>query len=236
MICFLDLIMTGPLCRAEVLGLMLFIPWLVCGQFGTSTNSVDNKTFGPIKDKLSTQPTTSLVEQTASLSKPTSTSSPPLLRMKCYPERMVCGGLIIACTFFLMTTVLLTCKVCRLSRRIRKLSRDFEQNSDFDVSEAKKGKIKSGSEAKETAVLMSDVTQTNQEADGAATEQGGGKAEETKEGDAPKSEQSSPPAATAGSSTSSEPQEEASTSETTPADAAAAAPSSKATEEPKNQP
>lgn len=229
--------MSGPLYRAEILGLVLFLQWFVCGQFlNTSASSVDNVTSaGPVEDKQSTKPTPSFVEQTISLSKPTSTSSQPFVTEKCRLQLMVCGGLIIACTFFLMTTFLLTCKVCRLSRRIRKLSRSFELNSDFDFSEAKRGRSKSGTEAKETAVLLSDVTQTKQEPDGAATEQDGRKSEEEKEGDASKSEEASPPAAAAESSTS-ESEEEAAISETTPAAAAPSAPSSKGSEEPKNQP
>lgn len=76
-------------------------------------------------------------------------------------ELMVAGGLILACTILLISTLLLACKVCQLSRRLKMLS----GHSD-PVVPTKYGKDnnKSDADAKETAVLMDDLNQTRDEA------------------------------------------------------------------------
>lgn len=58
------------------------------------------------------------------------------------------------------------------------LSRSAQLNSNSDFFVAKKVESKSEGEDNEAPVLMSYMTQTNQELDSAATEQDGGNAEE----------------------------------------------------------
>ncbi|XP_017267974.1 PHD finger protein rhinoceros isoform X2 [Kryptolebias marmoratus] len=206
------------------------------------------------QNESTTTPTTTVLRITLSTTQPTSkptASGCSWWRKECLSELMVQGGLIVACAFFLATTLLLTCKVCRLSRRVRKLSRSEGLNSGPAFSGANKGESKSRAGAKETAVLMSYVSQTNLELDSAASEQDAGAAKEDgqkkaeekkKEGEPPKGEEAPPPAAeaAAGCSTFSEPQEEAAGSESTPAAAAAAAapssPCPEGTKEAENQP
>lgn len=74
---------------------------------------------------------------------------------------MVAGGLILACTILLISTLLLACKVCQLSRRLKMLC----VHSD-PVVPTKYGKDnnKSDADAKETVVLMDDLNQTHDEA------------------------------------------------------------------------
>lgn len=125
----------------------------------------------------------------------------------------------IACTILLVSTLLLVCKVCQLSRRIKALSSNVDLISSSEQWEGtgKKDKNKSEAEPKETTVLMTEISQTQEEVgNGTTTEEGGkvnedGQTEEDKkeEGDASNSEEASPtPAAAAENSSTSKPQEE----------------------------
>ncbi len=86
---------------------------------------------------------------------------------------MVTGGLIIGCAILLVSTVLLAWKVCRLSRRLNALSSgELISTSEYWTGSAKKNKSKSEAEPNETAVLMADLSQTQEET-GAAKEEAG---------------------------------------------------------------
>lgn len=74
---------------------------------------------------------------------------------------MVAGGLILACTILLISTLLLAWKVCQLSRRLKMLS----GHSDLMIpAKYWKDNNKSDADAKETAVLMGVLNQTRDEA------------------------------------------------------------------------
>uniref|UniRef100_A0A3Q4B0R6 Uncharacterized protein n=1 Tax=Mola mola TaxID=94237 RepID=A0A3Q4B0R6_MOLML len=72
---------------------------------------------------------------------------------------LVTGGLIIACTILLVSTVLLSWKVCHLSRRIKALSSNAEliSNSDYWMGSAKRMKRKSEAGPADSNVLMVDL-------------------------------------------------------------------------------
>lgn len=90
---------------------------------------------------------------------------------------LVTGGLIIACTILLVSTVLLSWKVCQLSRRIKALSSNVEliSNSDYWMGSAKRMKRKSEAGPAESNVLMVDLGEAQWKTDkeGAAEEEGG---------------------------------------------------------------
>lgn len=91
---------------------------------------------------------------------------------------MVAGVLIIACTFLVVTAVVLTWKVCQLSGRILVLTSDegLISNSEYWMGTAKRNKSKSDTEAKESAILLSDITQTQEEMGESETKEEGGNA------------------------------------------------------------
>lgn len=74
---------------------------------------------------------------------------------------MVAGGLLLACSILLISTLLLAWKVCQLSRRLKMLS----GHSDLMIpAKYWKDNNKSDADAKETAVLMDDLNQARDEA------------------------------------------------------------------------
>ncbi|XP_036974399.1 uncharacterized protein LOC119030713 [Acanthopagrus latus] len=164
---------------------------------------------------------------------------------ECLSLLMVTSGLFVGCTLLLLATLLLACKVCRLSRRIKVLSSDSDiiSSSENGMGTAKKDKSKPEEEPRETTVLMADVNQTQEEVGNGAAKEGGEKVnadeqteEEEKrmeeEGDAAKTEEASAaPVAAAENSSPPKQQEEATDSQ--PDDAAAAS-ASEGTEEAKD--
>ncbi|XP_070699907.1 uncharacterized protein [Pempheris klunzingeri] len=161
---------------------------------------------------------------------------------ECLPVLMVTGGLIIACTILLVSTFLLTWKVCQLSKQIKALgsSGDLISTSEYWIGTAKKNKSKSETEAKETSILMDDMSQMQEEMGNGTTEEGGklnedgqtGEEKKTEDGNTGNNEEaSSTPVTAAGSSSSSRPQEDATDSQATKAVAAA---SSGGKDEPKD--
>ncbi|XP_053187892.1 uncharacterized protein LOC128371565 [Scomber japonicus] len=97
-----------------------------------------------------------------------------LYKPECLREFVVAGGLIILCAVLLISTVSLTCKVCQLSRHIKKLKRrDSEtiSNSGYLTGTPMKEKSKSETEAIETTVLMADVSQTQEEVGNSGTKE-----------------------------------------------------------------
>lgn len=114
---------------------------------------------------------------------------------------------------------------------------DLISNSEYWMGTARKNKSKLEAEAKETSLLMADLSQTQGEMSNGTAKEDGGKVnedgpmgEEKKVGD--KSEEASTaPVTAAENSSSSQPGEEAANSQSTKA---AAASSSEGAEEPKN--
>ncbi|XP_033970341.1 uncharacterized protein DDB_G0284459-like [Trematomus bernacchii] len=170
----------------------------------------------------------------------TSTTTPFNMYRECLPLFMVSGGLIIACTILLVSTLLLIWKVCQQSRRIKALSSnaDLFSTSEYWMGTAKRNKSASEPEAKENTVLMSDIGQTQEEMGNGTTEEEGGKVKEDgpkeekkKEEETAKSEEVSAGPVTVAEKAS-KPQEEATDSKSTEA---ASASNCKGTEEPKDK-
>lgn len=86
-------------------------------------------------------------------------------RKTCVTSLIVVGVLIIVCTFLVVSNVVLTWKVCQLNRRILTLTTDADliSNSEYWMGTAKKNKSNSEPEAKESVVLLGDLTQTQEE-------------------------------------------------------------------------
>ncbi|XP_056267296.1 uncharacterized protein LOC130191668 isoform X1 [Pseudoliparis swirei] len=141
-------------------------------------------------------------------------------KKECHPVFMTAGGLIIACTVLLTSTLLLMCTVCRLSRRIKMLSAngDLISTSEYWMGTAKRSKSEPETNANEAAVLMADIGQTQEAVgDGAAKEEAAKAKEDGRMGEEDKMEvgdtaQSGEAPATpaVGNASSSTPQEEAS--------------------------
>lgn len=179
---------------------------------------------------------------------PTTTSTSTTIDMyysrECRPVFMVAGGLIVACTILLLSTLLLMCKVCQLSNSVKMLSvnGDLISTSEYWIGTGKKIKTAPETEAKETTVLMADIIQGQEDVgNGAAKEEAvkvkedGQTGEEDKKevGDTAKSEEASTTPVTAvENASSSKPQEGATDSQSVKA---GAAPSSKGTEGPKEE-
>lgn len=171
----------------------------------------------------------------------TSTTTTPFnMYRECLPLFMVSGGLIIACTILLVSTLLLIWKVCQQSRCIKALSSnaDLISTSEYWMGTAKRNKSASELEAKENTVLMSDIGQTQEEMGNGTTEEEGGKVKEDgpkeekkKEEETAKSEEVSAGPVTVAEKAS-KPQEEATDSKSTEA---ASASNCKGTEEPKDK-
>ncbi|XP_054482406.1 serine-rich adhesin for platelets-like [Anoplopoma fimbria] len=200
----------------------------------------------PHKQSITSTTTTRATSTRATSTRATSTSTPiNMFNMKeCRPVFIVAGGLIIACTILLISTLLLIYKVCRMSRRIKTLSNDNDliSTSEYWMETAKKSKGASETEAKETTVLMADINQTQEAVENSGTKDEAVKVNEDEQtgeedkkevGDTAKSEEASTTPVTAvDNAASSEPQEEDSDTQSVEAEAA---PSSKGTEEPKEE-
>ncbi|XP_041808873.1 uncharacterized protein LOC121617723 [Chelmon rostratus] len=239
------------LCCMEILGALLGGAQTILGPSAANLgNNADqdglNSTSPPLIFKTSASrdmaETSSLMNRQSPTAVPRVSNSPctspspggqPFMpnnmfyRKDCLPVLMVAGGLIIVCTILLLSTLLLACRVCQLSGRIKALSSnpDLISTSQYWVGTAKKNKNKPDTEPKETSVLIADVSQTRQEngateeEEGKVNEEGQTGEEDKKEvGDTGKSEEASAPE----DSSSSKPQdsqptkaEAASTSEST---------------------
>lgn len=151
----------------------------------------------------------------------TTTATPSIINVKgCLPVLLLTGGLIICCTILLISTLMLTCRVCHLSRRIKALrssNDDLISNSDYWTGTAKRNKGKSEKpEDKEASVLLGDVSQVQEETDATREDNGtasGDKKEEAGEGAS---------ATAAEESSSTKPQEEAADGQPTEAEASPA--------------
>ncbi|CAJ1064264.1 uncharacterized protein LOC117812578 [Xyrichtys novacula] len=141
---------------------------------------------------------------------------------ECLLVYMVAGGLILVCFILLLSTLLLACRVCRLSRRVKELSsnEDLVSTVEYRMGTDKKNKSKPENEPEETAVLMSDLSHTKEEMGNGNTKEEGekevkdgqtGDESKTEGGEANKNEEAAAsPATAAESSTPSKGQEETS--------------------------
>ncbi|XP_068585598.1 uncharacterized protein [Cebidichthys violaceus] len=128
----------------------------------TSNSHSTSRSPGP-------QPTTTSTSTTT-----TTTPIDMYYRKECLPVFLVAGGLIIACIILLLSTLLLMCKVCQLSNRVKMLSdnSDLISTSEYWIGTAKKSKSAPETEAKETTVLMADINQAQEDVgNGAAKEE-----------------------------------------------------------------
>ncbi|MEQ2187477.1 hypothetical protein GOODEAATRI_005051 [Goodea atripinnis] len=253
--------MNGLLCCAEILAMLLFIPWSVCETphsatpeltvtsqvSNTSAGSFSNHqttiaTSSPSVRKTALPPTTCQCVQT----NPATTTSPwtvSYLKHHCPMMLISCGTLILACTILLISTLMLAWKVCQLRRCVSTLGGKgtLVSNSEYWMGMDKKNKAESQPEAKENSFLLTENSQTNQEIDNNATKEDGGKVgedgqngEEKKVGDGQETKEAATLAATEESSPSSKAVEEATSSENTTAPPPLS--SSEDTEEPKKEP
>lgn len=188
--------------------------------------------------KVTTKPPTTTKTTTSTKTTTNGKTSKTLSEMfkECRPVFFVSGGLIIACAILLISTLFLAWRTCHLSRRLKMLNTngDLISTSEYWMGTAKKDKSKPETEAKETTVLMSDLSQAQEEMSNGTTKEDEGKVkedgqkgEEKEVGDPANGEE----AAAAENSSSSKPQEEADNSQSAKA---AAASSSEGTEEPKD--
>nr|XP_020454351.1 uncharacterized protein LOC109959391 isoform X2 [Monopterus albus] len=83
----------------------------------------------------------------------------------------------ILCVILLVSSLLLTWKVCHLNRRLKMLSSngDLVSNTEYWMGNAKKNKSNSKEEAKESSLLMADFNNTQENAGSDATKEEGGK-------------------------------------------------------------
>lgn len=85
---------------------------------------------------------------------------------------MVTGGLLIACTVLLVSTLCLSCKVYRLRRRLEALGSNVDLiSTEYCTGTGKKNKGNFEEEPRVTTMLMEDLCQ---EADAGATQVKGG--------------------------------------------------------------
>ncbi|KAF7206021.1 uncharacterized protein [Nothobranchius furzeri] len=228
--------------RSQILFVLSFILWSAAQETSPVTTTSSVSSMSAVT--MTTNETTTTKQATTNKNTPVWTTPQPsllwsFLNMEC--TNFVCGGLIIACIFFLVTTLVLACKVCQLSRRIRMLIRndvELVNSSKYWVEKSKSDRIKSKDESNETASLLAD--QTNQDAvtgatmkNGSKVDEDGQKTEENEEGGASESDKASTEDAAESSSFPNPPDE------ILYPDAAAAGASSSSEgvmEEPNNQP
>ncbi|XP_035522542.1 uncharacterized protein LOC118331605 [Morone saxatilis] len=241
----------------EILGPLLCGAQVTTNFESTQQDSQNDSTSASssTSDGMSTHlPTTTTTVSQSSNSPSTSPSPSPgpqpttpntnntFFSRDCLPVLMVTGGLILACTILLVSTLLLAWKVCHLSRRIKALSSnaDLISNPEYFMGTDKKNKSKpEETEAKETSVLMSDISQSQEERGNGTTKEEGEKVnEDEKMGEEKKKEvedtangEEASTTPVAESSSPPKPQEEATDSQPTPAVAAS---TSEGTEESKD--
>ncbi|KAL3042285.1 hypothetical protein OYC64_020264 [Pagothenia borchgrevinki] len=208
----------------------------------TSEANIQTEPPSPVSLDFSSHSTSmsSGTHRPTTISTTTTSTTPFNMYRECLPLFMVSGGLIIACTILLVSTLLLIWKVCQQSRRIKALSSnaDLISTSEYWMGTAKRNKSASELEAKENTVLMSDIGQTQEEMGNGTTEEEGGKVKEDgpkeekkKEEETAKSEEVLAGPVTVAEKAS-KPQEEATDSKSTEA---ASASNCKGTEEPKDK-
>ncbi|XP_026226057.1 uncharacterized protein LOC113169113 [Anabas testudineus] len=188
-------------------------------------------------------PSTSLRNKQSTATTSTTTTTPKSIIQKfeeCFLCFSVAGGLIVACAVLLISTLTLACKVCQLSRRLRRLSinSDLISNSEYKIGTAEKDKDKCEQEVKETSMLMSDMGQAQEDmGNGTAKEEAGKANEEEQTGEENKKEvegtatdEEAPTVTAAEAPSTSQPQEDTTNSQPS----AVAAPSEEVAKEPED--
>ncbi|KAK2879697.1 hypothetical protein Q8A73_023509 [Channa argus] len=140
-------------------------------------SSMNVKVSSTVQETLSSVSTNPTNPNKSTISSTSSSILGDLLKNKeCLLLLMVCGGLIIACTILLLSTLLLIWKVCQLNRRLKALSsnNDLISTTEYCVRAAKMNENQSEPEPKESTILMSDFSQTQEDmGNGSAKEEGG---------------------------------------------------------------
>lgn len=224
----------------------------------TSLTSVQSPAGVELSAVHSTSPSPGIQAKTTATTTATTTTTTPtsaprsnnilLFKSECFPVIMVAGGLILACTILFISTLILSWKVCQLSRHLKMLNSntDLISNSENWMVTAKTDKNRSEPEAKETSMLMADINQTQEDIGNGTTKEEGGKVNEDEQiaegnkkevGDTANSEEASTgenkketPATVAENSSTSQPQEDTTNSQSS----VIAATPAEGTEEPKD--
>ncbi|KAG7517097.1 putative serine-rich protein [Solea senegalensis] len=151
-----------------------------------NSSMMTSETSTPVLSASSSHSTTTAPVSTH---RTTTTTIPPTkesAKKGCGVVYLVSGVLILVCTVLLLSTLLLLWKVCQLRQRLKSLSSngDLISNSEYWMGTARKNKSKPEVEAKQTAVLMSDFSETQEDAgnDNNEDEDGKGEAKENKDG------------------------------------------------------
>ncbi|XP_054899768.1 uncharacterized protein LOC129368702 [Poeciliopsis prolifica] len=198
--------MNGLLCCAEILAVLLFIPWSLCQSLEhNSDNALTSTASNDISENKSTTESESqnseMSTDSATSISTTSPITPNTRTTRTTPTTpttptttttaktwefsdlledktiLTCAALILACAILLISTLALACKVCQLRRRLRAAGGDSEYWMGMD----KTSKAESQPEAKENAFLLTENGQTTREGDNGATEEAGGKVDEVKQ-------------------------------------------------------
>lgn len=252
-------------CCAQILGVLLFIPWsLSQTQTENQTNSTESNkdpiqvsyipgtpTSSPASyvAKTSLSPPAQQTTKTAVKATTTTTATTPtttssiLTTLLQNPKLILIYAVsILVCAILLISTLALTLKVCQLRRRLKTIGSDSECWMGMDKTK----KPDSQPEAKESCSLLIEDGKTNQEIDDSAKKDEGGKVskdlqngDEKKVEGAKESEEAAKPAAPEDSSPSPNPEEKTTISETTISETTIVPPppsSSESTGEPKKEP
>lgn len=247
--------MNGLLCCAEILAVLLFIPWTLCDQSTkqpnaeASTTSIESTNSGRSPEKatidgsattLTTPKTTTPTTTTPTTTTPTTTTPTTAKTWTFFnviENTYAKIVLLLACPILLISTLALACKVCQLRRRLKATGGDSEYWMGMD----KTSKAESQPEPKENSLLLTENGQTTKESDIGAAKEDGGKVDEVKQqgdekevGDSQKGEGAATAAAPEESSPPSKPAEEPTSSEPTKDPPPPS--SSENTEEPKKDP
>ncbi|XP_053703774.1 uncharacterized protein LOC128748806 [Synchiropus splendidus] len=170
--------LTSLLCGAQITTVILPGPLNQTSQEGNSTASHVTAPFdlSPNVTSESTPLTTSSAEvntvykgqTTQSTSGRTTDCSAPSqssYRQQCLPLLMLNGGLILATVILLISTVLLTWKVCHLNRRIKTLSSDADliSNCEYWMGSSQRRKHKTAAVATDNVLLLDQFRQPQEE-------------------------------------------------------------------------
>lgn len=213
---FTDTNMNGLL----ILGVLLFIP----GQ--SDANEKTKPTHGPNGDQsmynLSTTTSPGFISKAKSVSQPAITSASTTsistttttttmktpttthsvfqkFKAECRDLYILSGVLLLICVLFMILTLILLCKVCKLKRRLR-TDGEPVSNNEYWMETENKAKSKPDSEraAKETTMLMAELTPAQGETNNGTIKEDGEKVKEDEKtpeekvvGDAANSEEAS---------------------------------------------
>lgn len=103
-----------------------------------------------------------------------------IFKKECFRCLIVTAALILACTILLISTLMLACKVCQLSRHLKMLNSNIDliSTSEYKMGTAKKHKDNCEPEVNETSMLMADTSQTQEDMGNGITKEEEGKVNE----------------------------------------------------------